>query len=728
MSFTFNKETRRSLRERLRDGINLIPGASSVVQPPPNLLDTNNPAKKIGQTGQQKKSHSVDSTQLSDESIKMQQPPCSPSYLVAENTHHGLDGDSRSGSVSSCSSASSSPSKYRTYVVKNNDTVTSIAASFDCTPSELLRVNRLITARVLFPGQVLKIPNKKTPQQQPEAPVGPPPNDPATASMLETLTYAQRKFLKVKVRHVTDGNGVVCGTLLITPNASCSTRTSGGRKLSCLQGPGLLWGETKLTQLVEEDTKIEEEGEVKPDATPETENHDPETDDSKSRLEQVTEHPLSEAAHNNITTWYFCLTIGRPKHAISLQENKGRGRNPLCITYGQKNIVRPEFWFSVSKEQVPELYKYWMFWWPHLYGEVDSQVISDRGYEAIDWDNLDVLESGVSLSTGQTGEEEQSMAQELNELTKESWEMLKQPYAKLSSFITTRGSSIMKSSSHSSQSSVSELSHAPHVHPASSTSGLFNSHTFSITNPMNSFFFDSFSNISPNHSVFDDTDDDDDEFADSSFEQVVTNEELRNLLAMGGDEMMAIHLPELIGGKSEILEEDDIKNITRHLTARAEGYPWTLIFTSSRDGFSLNSLYRRNSLMQEESPVMLLIQDTNSRAFGALVSCSFHTSDSFYGTGQSFLFTLRPEFKLFKWTGENLFFVKGNHDGIWIGAGDGKFGLYVDGDLNCGRTEPCQTYGNGALTEPEDFIIRTLECWAFGNYVLSTEGTSEAVK
>lgn len=90
-----------------------------------------------------------------------QQAPSSPSYLTAEmnsgnsNSDHGAgdpqrDGStsSRSESVSSCSSSTtSSPSKYRTYVVKPNDTVTSIAASFDCTPTELLRINRLITAR-----------------------------------------------------------------------------------------------------------------------------------------------------------------------------------------------------------------------------------------------------------------------------------------------------------------------------------------------------------------------------------------------------------------------------------------------------------------------------------------------------------------------------------------------------------------------------------------------------
>lgn len=77
-------------------------------------------------------------------------PPPSPTFLSAENTGGADESNrgSRSGSVSSCSSSnSSSPSKYRTYVVKENDTVTSIAASFDCTPSELMRVNRLMTAR-----------------------------------------------------------------------------------------------------------------------------------------------------------------------------------------------------------------------------------------------------------------------------------------------------------------------------------------------------------------------------------------------------------------------------------------------------------------------------------------------------------------------------------------------------------------------------------------------------
>jgi hypothetical protein len=45
-------------------------------------------------------------------------------------------------------------------------------------------------------------------------------------------------------------------------------------------------------------------------------------------------------------------------------------------------------------------------------------------------------------------------------------------------------------------------------------------------------------------------------------------------------------------------------------------------------------------------------------------------SENFYGTGETFLFTFYPEFQFFPWTGDNLFFVKGNADSILIGAGE----------------------------------------------------------
>ncbi|OTF79329.1 TBC and LysM domain containing protein [Euroglyphus maynei] len=169
-------------------------------------------------------------------------------------------------------------------------------------------------------------------------------------------------------------------------------------------------------------------------------------------------------------------------------------------------------------------------------------------------------------------------------------------------------------------------------------------------------------------------------------------------------------LPELIG-TSEMLNVDIIQNLMKHLPARAEGYAWTLIYSTAQHGFSLNTLYR--DMKHFDSPVLLIIEDTNGAKFGALLSHSLKTSDHFYGTGETFLFTFYPTFECFPWTGENIFFIKGNVDSISIGAGEGNFGLWLDGDLYHGSSHPCKTFGNRTLSSEEDFVVKSIECWGF---------------
>ncbi|XP_014243960.1 TLD domain-containing protein 2 isoform X13 [Cimex lectularius] len=173
---------------------------------------------------------------------------------------------------------------------------------------------------------------------------------------------------------------------------------------------------------------------------------------------------------------------------------------------------------------------------------------------------------------------------------------------------------------------------------------------------------------------------------------------------------LELFLPDLVG-TTEILSEDHRKQLCRHLPARAEGYVWTLVFSTSQHGFSLNSMYRK--MTRVESPILMVIQDTDNNVFGALTSCSLKVSDHFYGTGESLLFRFSPECQVYNWTGDNMFFIKGNNESLSIGAGDGKFGLWLDGDLYQGRSEPCATYGNEPLSPQQDFVVKTLECWAF---------------
>jgi hypothetical protein len=43
----------------------------------------------------------------------------------------------------------------------------------------------------------------------------------------------------------------------------------------------------------------------------------------------------------------------------------------------------------------------------------------------------------------------------------------------------------------------------------------------------------------------------------------------------------------------------------------------------------------------------------------------------------------------------------------------GVYGLWLDGDLYHGRTQPCLTYDNDLLTTSEDFVVQCLEVWGF---------------
>ncbi|XP_044268620.1 oxidation resistance protein 1 isoform X2 [Tribolium madens] len=300
---------------------------------------------------------------------------------------------------------------------------------------------------------------------------------------------------------------------------------------------------------------------------------------------------------------YLRLRMGKPL-------DKPIPRSTPLMSYGKKKM-RPEYWFSVPRNRVDELYKFIQAWVPHLYGELNEEQVKARNFALVEMDT-ELWSEEPTPSASRHG----SQDGELTEITKESWEVI----------------------------------------------------------PM--------------------------------------SEEYRRALYSSAAPSIDAELtpPDLIG-TTEILTDYHREALCRHLPARAEGYSWTLVFSTSQHGFSLNSMYRK--MYKLESPVLLVIEDTDNNVFGALTSCALQVSEHFYGTGESLLFRFSPEFQVYNWTGENLYFIKGNNESLSIGAGDGKFGLWLDGDLYLGRSEPCQTYGNDPLTPKVDFVVKTLECWAF---------------
>ncbi|XP_036758242.2 TLD domain-containing protein 2 isoform X4 [Manis pentadactyla] len=107
--------------------------------------------------------------------------------------------------------------------------------------------------------------------------------------------------------------------------------------------------------------------------------------------------------------------------------------------------------------------------------------------------------------------------------------------------------------------------------------------------------------------------------------------------------------------------------LSLHLPPRVTGHSWSLAFCTSRDGFSLRNLYRQ--MEGHNGPVLLALRDQDGQMFGAFSSSAIRLSKGFYGTGEAFLFSFSPQLKVFKWTGNNSFFVKGDLDSLMMGSG-----------------------------------------------------------
>uniref|UniRef100_A0A674BP22 Nuclear receptor coactivator 7 n=1 Tax=Salmo trutta TaxID=8032 RepID=A0A674BP22_SALTR len=195
--------------------------------------------------------------------------------------------------------------------------------------------------------------------------------------------------------------------------------------------------------------------------------------------------------------------------------------------------------------------------------------------------------------------------------------------------------------------------------------------------------------------------------------EIITINEAKRRQSFGsyeGEEPFGDLLP-MLSDPSALLQDTHIEKLACRLPARVQGYPWRLAYSTVEHGTSLKTLYR--SLLEVDSPVLLVIKDMDSQLFGGYSTHPFRVSEHCYGTGETFLFSFCPEIKVYRWTGENSYFVKGNIDSLQMGGGGGQIGLWLDADLYHGTTSSCATFHNQPLSTQKDFIIHSVEVWAF---------------
>ncbi|KAK7907831.1 hypothetical protein WMY93_016443 [Mugilogobius chulae] len=195
--------------------------------------------------------------------------------------------------------------------------------------------------------------------------------------------------------------------------------------------------------------------------------------------------------------------------------------------------------------------------------------------------------------------------------------------------------------------------------------------------------------------------------ASCSWEIITINEAKRRQSFGSCDADLSVDVLPLLTDTSDLLEDTHIEKLACRLPARVQGYPWRLAYSTVKHGTSLKTLYR--SLLDVDSPVLLVIKDMDHQIFGAFSTHPFRVTEHFYGTGETFLYSFCPEIKVYRWTGENSYFVKGNIDSLQMEEGVGS--LVCGWMQNCtgGTTTKCATFNNPPLSAQQDFNIHSLE-------------------
>ncbi|XP_047389375.1 TBC1 domain family member 24 isoform X2 [Sciurus carolinensis] len=206
--------------------------------------------------------------------------------------------------------------------------------------------------------------------------------------------------------------------------------------------------------------------------------------------------------------------------------------------------------------------------------------------------------------------------------------------------------------------------------------------------------------------------------------------------------------------RSEIVSVKEMRDIWSWVPERFALCQPLLLFSSLHHGYSLTRFYFQ---CEGHEPTLLLIKTTQKEVCGAYLSTDWSERNkfggklSFFGTGECFVFRLQPEVQRYEWVvikhpeltkpvpctsthsscsdpadrlspflaarhfnlpskTESMFMAGGN-DCLIIGGGGGQ-ALYIDGDLNRGRTGHCDTFNNQPLCS-ENFLIAAVEAWGF---------------
>eukprot|EP01106_Pelomyxa_sp_JSP_P013749 TRINITY_DN4198_c0_g1_i5.p1 TRINITY_DN4198_c0_g1~~TRINITY_DN4198_c0_g1_i5.p1 ORF type:complete len:162 (-),score=18.21 TRINITY_DN4198_c0_g1_i5:279-764(-) len=102
-----------------------------------------------------------------------------------------------------------------------------------------------------------------------------------------------------------------------------------------------------------------------------------------------------------------------------------------------------------------------------------------------------------------------------------------------------------------------------------------------------------------------------------------------------------------IPNPSAILSDTQLNDLWKMCPPRYQIKEPRRLFTSESDGFSLKTMYRN---VEDFLPILIVIKSGEANIFGAFIADPVRIRPGkFYGSGETFLFTVAPTVAQYKW-------------------------------------------------------------------------------
>ena len=161
----------------------------------------------------------------------------------------------------------------------------------------------------------------------------------------------------------------------------------------------------------------------------------------------------------------------------------------------------------------------------------------------------------------------------------------------------------------------------------------------------------------------------------------------------------------------EFITPKQVVVLLDYLPKRFAANDYQVIYSSKKDGCSLNHMYR---LIANRTPLIIIIKAEN-KIFGAFVNTEITIQNGYYGDNEMFLFDL-SKYEKYKITGANNFLVHSTEESLSFGGGDGEPALSINQDLT-GYNSLTPTFNNKLFTSSNAFKIQRIEIWSYDDII-----------